>query len=326
MTMEKPPDKSVSIIIVNWNSREMLKDCLNSLYKTLTDITFEIIVVDNDSADQSIEMVEAEFPEVIVINSGGNLGYARANNMGIGRAKYDNLLILNPDTIVKRGTIKSMLEHLQSDQETGLVGCRAVDLNGNVQELGLQWFPSPSKELLKLLFISENSIQKFKKYLPYQNPDISNYVSAMFGMCLMIRKEVIEQVGSFDERFFMYAEDFDLCYRLRQKGWKLYYMSNVEIIHVGGGTSQNSFSAFPTLMMRESISQLMEKYYGKSGVLRYKLALLLGSLVRLTLLYLMKIKDQLGSCSKKDQINQSINKYFTMFKWSVNLERPIIKN
>jgi GT2 family glycosyltransferase len=199
--------------------------------------------------------------------------------------------------------------------------------DGGAHTLGLQWFPSPFTELLQMLLFSDKMIQRLKRYLPYKNPNESGYVSKLYGTCLMVRREVLEQIGYFDERFFMYGEDVDLCRRITDAGWKLYYMSEVKIAHLVAGASGNSTNQFSTLMKCESISKLMEKYYGKVGKLSYRIAIAIGSQVRLILLCALKTLAFLRIVpAQKITFESSFRKYVAMMKWSLGLERPVIRN
>lgn len=179
----------LSIIIVNWNTRELLKDCLNSITKKTDPEDVQIIVVDNASSDGSREMVEYLFPNVHLINSGGNIGFARANNIAIPYCTGRYVLFLNPDTIMLKDTTEKMLTFLRANPDVGALGCKMksppgshiADAEGHF--LTLQWlFPSLLTELFSILFLTDKTIQVFKKYLPYQDPMKSGYVVSLFGL------------------------------------------------------------------------------------------------------------------------------------------------
>lgn len=305
----------------------MLKNCLYSLREHSNDQEVKVIVVDNASRDGSSEMVQAAFPEVQLIHSGGNIGFARGNNLAIPYANTPFVLFLNPDTMVTRDSIKNLIDFMKANPSVGALGCKMKYPDGTVQNLGLQWFPSPLTELVNILFLSENTIRKFHKYLPYKNPEHSGFVSKLYGGCLMVRREIFEQIGYFDDRFFMYGEDVDLCQRILKNGWKLYYLSEAQIIHIGAGASNNSSSQFSTLMMCESILKLMEKYYGNNGKLMYRLVIFTGSQFRLLVLLFLKVLSLFGLLSVSgENLKGLYNKYLTMLKWSLKLQKPVIKN
>lgn len=316
----------LTVIIVNWNTRDMLRDCLYSLKRNSDNQNVKIIVVDNSSKDESIEMVQALFPEVKIINSGENIGFGRANNLALPYADTPFILFLNPDTIVLENTIQKMVDFLKADPLAGATTCKLKFADGVVHTLGLQWFPTPLNQLITLLFITAKTEQIFRKLIPYHDPNESGYVSKICGACIMVRRDVIDQVGYFDERFFMYGEDVDLSRRIISAGWKLYYLSDAEIIHNVAGAGKNSTSQFSTLMTCESIAKLMQKYYGWSGRVLYASVIFIGSSIRLFLLFFLKILSALSLISQSINYEQSFSKYVAMLKWSLNLQKPIIKS
>lgn len=304
----------------------MLRNCLSSLTMNGEETAKKIIVVDNDSADESRDMVEREFPEVNLINSGKNLGFGKANNLGADHAEGKYVLFINPDTVVLGNAIEKMTEFMDDHEDIGALGCKMIYPDGEIQPLGLQWYPTPITELAKLLFISTSTIKYLKHFLPYKDPRQSGYVRKLYGGCLMIRKAVLDKVGWFDERFFMYGEDGDLSRRIYDAGYKLYYLSEAEIIHHCGGASKKTFSSFSTLMMCDSILKYIKKYHGPVGGLLYRLAILFGSVARLSLLLVMRASSFPFSKNSSALTNydDSINKYITMIKWSINIDHPAI--
>lgn len=304
----------------------MLKDCLYSLKRNTDDQNVKIIVVDNSSKDGSREMTEKLFPGVHLINSGGNIGFGRAGNIAIPYADTPLVLFLNPDTVVLENTIQKMADFLEANPRVGATTCKMKYADGVVHTLGLQWFPTPLNQLITLLFLTDKTEQIFRKLIPFHDPNESGYLSKLYGTCLMVKRDVLDQIGSFDERFFMYGEDVDLSRRIISAGWQLYYLSDAEIIHNVAGAVKNSSSQFATLMTCESISKLMQKYYGRGGRVLYTSAIFLGSSIRLFLLFLLKILSTLSLISQSMNYKQSFSKYVAMLKWSLNLQKPIIKS
>lgn len=315
----------LSVIIVNWNTREMLCDCLSSLRKHTDNNKVKVIVVDNASKDGSSEMVQTQFPWVHLIKSGGNIGFGKANNLAVPYADTQFILFLNPDTIVLKDSIVKMVDYMESNQAVGALGCKMKFPNGIVQPLGLQWFPSPFTELLSMLFISQRTQKGLRSYLPYIDPNVNSDVSKLYGGCLIVRKTVLDQVGWFDERFFMYGEDVDLCRRITDAGWKLYYLSDAEIIHLCGGAGNETSSNFSILMKCESISKLMHKYYGNTGAISYRLVIFSGSIFRLLILSVFKIVSSLSKTGYDVNYRNTCRKYIAMIKWCLNLQKPEIK-
>jgi GT2 family glycosyltransferase len=243
----------VSIVVVNYNTLDLLRDCLNSVMQA-EGRACQIIVVDNASADGSADMVEKEFPEVFLVRNSQNVGFAKANNQGITFAKGKYILLLNSDTIVRSGAIRIMSEFLDSDSSVGGVSCKLLNEDGTIQaSVGNR--PGPMLLLFRLLgvsrLISDDRTRQWlarsfgfllgrtiRSYLtPYAVDHSPVEVESISAACLMLRKEVVEQVGVLDERFFMYLEDMDYCIRLRQAGWKLYYLPHCEILHLAGASS-----------------------------------------------------------------------------------------
>jgi hypothetical protein len=324
-------DINVTIVIVNWNSKDMLRDCLSSIIKHNNVDSIRIVVIDNDSSDSSAEMVKNSFPFVKIINSGGNIGFARANNIAIPHIETPFVLFLNPDTLVYDGTIDKMVQFMKNHNEVGAVSCKMkylegqsdkIGADGGAQTLALQWFPSPLTEFITILFLTDKNIQRFKKYLPYHDPNKSGYLNKLMGTCMMVRKKVMDDVGGFDERFFMYGEDADLSKRISDNGWKLYYMSEAEIVHLCGGTSNKSNKEFSIITMCESIQKLMGKYYGMPGKILYKLIVFIGSIFRICVLFVISIASRLFSRNKQSNSQESIKKYIIMLKWSLFNKNP----
>jgi len=324
------PVYDISIIIVNWNTCELLKNCLYSI-KTCVDMQkVQVIVVDNASSDGSYEMLTTLFPDVLTINSGGNIGFGRANNLAIPHADAPLILFLNPDTIIINNAIQKMVEFMNNNERVGALGCKCIfapiqssDVirDGEAQPLGLQWFPTPFNELLSLLFLSDKTIKKFKNFLPYKDPNTNGYVLKLYGTCYMVRRKILDQIGYFDERFFMYVEDVDLSKRIINAGWKLYYLSDAEIIHVGSAATLSVKNQFSTLMMCESAAKYINKYHGVLGSALYRPVLVAGSIYRLLILKTMSTLSH-----RNENYEGSVNKYKAVIKWALNLQKPIIKN
>lgn len=314
----------MTVVIVSWNTMELLNNCLQSISENKNEVRMKIIVVDNDSKDGSTSMIRTEHPDVKLIESGGNFGFGRANNIAKQYIEGDSILFLNPDTIVLDDAIDRMKKVLDDNRDIGAVSCKTVYPDGEVQQLGLQWFPSPLTELINILIVTSTPNKILKKTLPYKDPLDSGYVKKLYGGCLLVRKSILDEVGWFDERFFMYGEDVDLCRRITEAGWKLYYLSNARIIHLCGGASNKSTSEYSTLMMCDSISKLMSKYYGVVGCLSYRAVIFVGSNVRLFVVLMIKIFNNLVAGSRNADYEDAVNKYKAMLKWSLNIQNPTI--
>ncbi len=233
----------LSIIIVNYNVREFLLNLLDSIQKATKNINTEIIVVDNNSDDNSIESVNAKFPQVITIQNKSNVGFGRANNQGLDICKGKYILLINPDTLVKENTFEEIIKFLKNNPEVGMTGCRVLNPDGTLQLACRRSFPTPWVSLTKVMGLSKlfPNNKWFAKYnLTYLDEHKSYEVDAISGSFMMLTRKCYEKVGGFDSDFFMYGEDLDLCYRVQKNGFKVYFLSETEIIHYKGESTKRS--------------------------------------------------------------------------------------
>jgi len=218
----------VSVIIVSWNTRDLLRKCLQSVFTTLPPLTFEVFVVDNTSRDGSAAMVSEEFPAVHLIASEENLGFARANNLAIGEAGGQYILVLNPDTELIEGMVAKSLEFLENDPSSGMVGGELLNTDGSFQA-GYFDFPTFRSQIRVLL---GREGQHFKKWKATYSPlPLVREVDWVSGAFMVVRRAAIEEAGLLDERFFMFAEETEWCIRIHKAGWKIHYLSDVKTIH-----------------------------------------------------------------------------------------------
>ena len=227
----------LSVVIVNYNTREDLKNCLNSIYNSKQDVEFEVWVVDNNSKDDSAELIETEFPKAKVIKNKANLGFATANNQVIRQTDGDFVLLLNPDTIVFDDVFHKTIEFLKETPKAGMVTCKLVKPDGNLDLACRRSFPSAFDGFCRAVGLSKifpNS-RLFARYnLTFLDENQVNEVEAINGAFMMVRKRAIDDVGLLDEDYFMYIEDLDWCFRFKQKGWKIYYVPTTNVIHLKG--------------------------------------------------------------------------------------------
>lgn len=224
----------VSIIILSFNTSKLLQECLESVLKTLSSFPHEIIVVDNKSSDDSVAMVKKHFSSVNLIENTENAGFAKGCNLGARRAKGEYLLFLNSDTQMTENPLPSLLEVFEKDEKTGIVGGLLKNFDGSLQRSFGRFYGL--KEIIIMLFGGERTELLVNKV---EKPTIVDWVSGGF---MMVRKEVFEKVGGFDERFFMYIEDMELCYRVHRKGFLVYHDPNAVVSHLGQGSSNKSFA------------------------------------------------------------------------------------
>jgi GT2 family glycosyltransferase len=242
-------DAVLSIVIVTWNSAKDIEACLNSVYAALLPHPPEVYVVDNASSDSTVEHIKRSFPTVKLIESQTNLGFARANNLAISQCRGRHILLLNPDTIVEPEALATLSDYLDKHQGVAVVGPRLVTDTGELQPSCLRYVSLPA---LLTGFIGQGS------YAPQQRSGPTQ-VEAVSGAALMTRREAIEQVGLLDERFFMYGEETDWCYRMAQASWKIHYCPSATVTHMGG-QSANQIPVDTYIRRRRAQLQFMRKH------------------------------------------------------------------
>ena len=229
----------LSIIIVSYNTKNFIKKCLNSIYETIdkNKISFEVIVIDNDSEDDSAEMVAKEFSQILLIDNRENIGFSKANNQGIKKAKGDYLFFLNPDTELKENSLATLIEFLEDHGEAGAVTSRVELPNGVLDDASHRGFPTPWNSLCYFLGLSNlfPKIPLFSGYtMGFKDLRTIHEIDACAGAVMLVRWKAGEEVGWWDEDFFWYGEDLDFCYRLKKKGWKIYFVPTVLVVHYKG--------------------------------------------------------------------------------------------
>ncbi len=233
----------LSIIIVSYNVREFLEQALLSIQRATRNVSHEIFVVDNNSMDGSADFVERAFPQVCVIRNLENSGFAKANNQAIPLAKGRYICLINPDTVVQENTFTTLLSFFEKHPEAGAIGCKILNPDGSLQLACRRSFPTPWIAFTKIVGLA-NLFPKSRIWgrynLTFLDPDEITEVEAISGSFMLLRREVIEHVGMLDESFFMYGEDLDWCYRIKEGGYKIYYVPDTQIIHFKGESSKRS--------------------------------------------------------------------------------------
>ncbi|MBD0379710.1 glycosyltransferase family 2 protein [Paenibacillus sedimenti] len=231
----------LSIIIVNYNTRELTLKCLQSVYASFSSYSYEVILVDNASRDHTVEAVQEKFQQVTCIANTENVGFSRANNQGIRIAKGRYVLLLNSDTVVQSDTLETMIQFMDANHNVGASGCKIVLPDGSLDKACKRGFPTPSASFYYAFGFSKlfPNIPRFNQYqLGYLDPDQEYPIDSLVGAFMLVRREAIDQVGMLDEEFFMYGEDIDWCYRIKQAGWINYYYPRTQIIHYKGASSR----------------------------------------------------------------------------------------
>lgn len=265
--------KKLSIIIVSYNVREYLIRCLESILKSkdYEDVVSEIFVVDNYSKDNSFEMVKNKFPEVSLFSNQKNLGFTKACNQGIKKAKGDYILLLNPDTVFPEKGFEKACVFMEKNENVGILGCKMIDKEGKLL-YSARTFPSlstsisSSHSILNRLFPGNPLSKRYLlKDLDHFRPAEVDWVS---GSCLLAKKEMLDKIGLLDENYFMYVEDVDLCYRAKKKGWKVFYFPFITFVHyLGKSTSQNRLKM--QLEHHRSMYYFYRKHFRANSFLKF---------------------------------------------------------
>ena len=258
----------LSIIIVNYNVKHFLEQCLKSVEKAIEQLDAEIIVVDNNSVDGSLKMINHKFPKVVVIPNKTNTGFSVANNQGINIAKGEHILLLNPDTVVQEDTFLKCVEFLDANENAGALGIKMFDGKGKFLPESKRGLPTPRVAFFKIFGLSSvfPKSRVFGQYhLGYLDKDENHVVEVLSGAFMMIKKRVIEKVGNLDETFFMYGEDIDLSYRITKGGYKNYYFADSNIIHYKGESTKKSSINYVFVFYRAMII-FAKKHFSKNHI------------------------------------------------------------
>lgn len=271
----------LSIVIICWNDRKVIENCLHSIYEQTRTLELEVIVSDNGSTDDSLTMIRREFPDVRILENGANLGFAKGNNAGIGVARGEYTLILNPDTIILERALEKLIAYADSKPEAGAFGCRVLNPDGSFQNparplptvhgsliaaLNLRWLA-----YLSQLFASD--------VYPGWGGRTERPIGYQSGCCVLFRTELLKRLGGFDERFFYHFEETDLCCRIWKSGSSILFSPSAEITHLGG----QSVGRFPirfALETHRSGYRFFFKHYGRPSVKRIRWVYLLNDSIR----------------------------------------------
>ena len=285
----------ISIIIVNYNVKFFLEQCLHSVAKGINGLNVEVLVVDNASADGSIAYLQPKFRWVKFIRSEENIGFARANNLALYQCSGKYVLYLNPDTLLPEDCLQKCFSFLETHPDAGALGIRMVDGSGQFLPESKRSFPSPLTSFYKLIGLSSlfPKSKLFGKYaLGYLDEHKDHVVDVLAGAFIMARRELLVQLKGFDETFFMYGEDIDLSYRIQQAGYKNYYFSGSSIIHFKGESTRKGSLNY-VRMFYQAMSIFVSKHYtgGKAKLFRFfiQLAILLRAAVSAVVSFIVKI-------------------------------------
>lgn len=311
----------LSIIIVNWNSLEFAKNCIASIEATAQNVNYEIIVVDNNSPEGGCHELATQFPRVKLIALEQNVGFGAANNIGAGQASGRDLLFLNPDTLVMGDALSRMMAVLDAEEEGGAVGCRLLNGDRTLQMTSVQSFPTILNQLLAFNWLKRRwpGLPLFGIRALYLNEGRGlHQVDVVSGACIMLKKKVFEQVGGFHRQYFMYAEEVDLCYSVRNAGRKVQYVGDAQVVHFGGQSTKKAEDGFSDIAMRDSVFKFLRRSRGKPYALLYRSALFLSAMVRMVVLVVVFPFSAIPNrFVRRDAVKRAFKKWRNIARWSL---------
>ncbi|MGQ9637797.1 MAG: glycosyltransferase family 2 protein [Thermodesulfobacteriota bacterium] len=297
----------LSIIIVNWNTKEELLRSLESIYQNKGKANEEIIVVDNGSQDGSMEELKKVFPSVLIIQNERNLGFAKAVNQGLQIASGRYFLLLNPDTGLKEGVIEELYFFMEKHPEIGLIGPQLLNDDGSKQN-SIANFPSLATELFNKSLLR----WLFPKHFPGKEEEYTEpiEVDSVIGACIMVRKKAIEEVGLLDEDYFLFFEETDWCYRMKKAGWKIYHVPKVKVFHFQGKSVEKE-------KVRSKVEYYRSRYlFFKKHKGKYQLLLLIiGLIIKLIIEFIFMGFSNLFTFFRFPKIRKRFNVYAYLLWW-----------
>jgi N-acetylglucosaminyl-diphospho-decaprenol L-rhamnosyltransferase len=313
----------VSIIIVNWNSREYLRRCLSTLFEQRCDFSIEIIVIDSASFDGAREMVQESFPQVTFIQSETNLGFAKANNVAFEQSKGEYVLFLNPDTELIGTALAELFRQCRQLPNAGILGAKLLNNDGSVQTSCVQSFPTFLNQLLSCDYLRTKwpHSRLWGMAALFASSNIPRPVEAVSGACMFMARNVFVEVGRFSEDYFMYAEDIDLSYKSRVHGFDNYLVSSAVVTHHGGSSSSQVASDFSVVMMREATWRYLRKWKGGASAVAYRFAVVVSSGARLTLIATAMLFHR----KRRNHMKQLLRKWLAVARWGFNCEETVRK-
>lgn len=280
----------LSVVIVNYNVKHFIEQCLYSVIKASKGLTSEIFVVDNNSVDGSVELIKEKFPQVKLIVNESNKGFSVANNQAIKLAKGDYVLLLNPDTVVQEDTFTKTLHFMDNHPEAGGLGVKMLDGQGNFAPESKRGLPTPMVAFYKMFGFSKlfpNSKRFGKYHLSYLPKDKINQIDIISGAFMLMRKSVLDTIGLLDETFFMYGEDIDLSYRITKAGYKNYYFPDTQIIHYKGESTKRSSINYVIIFYKAMVI-FSKKHFSGSNAFWFNTLINLAIFLKATLALLYR--------------------------------------
>ena len=315
-------EMELSIIIVNWNSRDYLEKCLASIYANTVDIAFEIIVIDSGSFDGADRMIKEQYAQVKFIQSAANLGFAKANNRAFDASVGKCVMFLNPDTEIAGPAINALHSALNLLPRAGAVGCKLLNADGTIQSTSIRSIPT----ILNRVLDSDSLRRQWPRSRLWGMAPLfevgtgAREVEAISGACVILKRDAFLRVGRFTEEYFMYAEDIDLSYKLRKGGYLNYYVPTATVIHYGGSSSKESESTFSAVMMPEATRRFLQKTRGARYARCYRGAMCAAAVARLIILAIATV---VSSRRRSSNLQGSFRKWLAVLRWSLNRDRLV---
>lgn len=314
----------VSIVIVNWHSADYVLSSIASIVAGTRRVTYEIIVVDNASFDDCGQQVARGFPDVLFLQSGENVGFGGANNLGAKRSRGRALLFLNPDTEVRKDAIDHLHAALTALSDAGVIGCRLLNTDGTLQTSCVRALPTVINRVLDVDVLRRCTprARLWGTRALFTGSEAPVEVEAVSGACMMVRRQVFERVGGFSSAFFMYGEDVDFCARVHGAGFRNAYVGTCEVVHHGGGSARRAHSTFCVVMMCESGALLLRRLRGPLASASYRVGLMISACLRLAILGITApawlvvsgVESWRGVCRK----------WLAVLAWGVGFHRPTL--
>lgn len=313
----------LSIIIVNWNSREYLERCIASILANTRTLSFEIIVIDSGSFDGCEQMLRESYPQVRFIQSASNLGFARSNNQAFEQSAGECVLFLNPDTELTGPAIERLWRSLNSLPDAGIVGCKLLNSNGTVQTSCVQSMPTILNKTLDSEFLRSRwpKCSLWGTAALFERADQPQEVEAISGACMMLKRSTFKHVGGFSEDYFMYAEDIDLAYKVRRAGYRHYVLVDTTVVHHGGASSGKTASAFTAVMMREATWRFLRKTRGGPYAFAFRVCMLLSAIGRVCVTAMTSPVTSISQSGSR--AGSSARKWLAVLRWTVGLDHVV---
>jgi GT2 family glycosyltransferase len=313
---------ALSIIIVSYNACGDLCDCLRSIYDTSLLDDYEVLVVDNNSTESNSAAVGLHFPKVRLFRNAENIGFPRANNQALREAKGEYVLCLNPDTVLRQDTLSRCVAFMRENHDVGLMGCKVIYEDGSIQYEGARNFPSlraMAGEIFYMHMLFPRSRVFGRSLMGYWDHRDSRDVPCLLGAFMLGRRSLLDEMGGMDESVFMFLEDQDLCYRVREAGWRIAYLADAEVVHKSG-RSQKAYSGSLTFTKADALYGFYRKHRGAAAAFTCWLMLLTQGAFRFTVgLMLWPVGKRSPRLRRVLRGACEVRRHYDLMRWAAHL-------